>query len=331
MSGRTTAFTSSLLRIDEPRTVEAIKTYLRKICRQQSVEGVSIGLSGGLDSAVLTTLAVLVLGKQPVRVTYLFDRDSKRTIGRNARMVADWLGLELRTKSIEPEMRARGIYALPNIHIVSLWGPISRCLHRVYCFKFGETPFISSLRLGGTDTSDQEPHGPVFRRALRQIENGIYTRHIYRREILEQEARDQNWLLLGAANRTEWLVGWFVKSGIDDLPIQPLIGLYKTQVRQLAAFLGIPDPVQSQAPSPDMIRGITDEFAIGMCYSNTDIILDFLEGGLTDEHVSIAGITQKEIHQVQEMKCLSSWKRTSAGTQPPVDGGPKGGFRISRA
>lgn len=327
MEKRTTPSTNSLLRIDAANAAEAIKTYLHKTYDQQSAAGVSIGLSGGIDSAVLTTLAIQAFGKQQVHVTYLFDRDSERKIGHRARMVADWLGLELNTKSIEPEMRRGSVYAPPSVRITSLSGPINRCLHRAYCLRFGEIPFISLLRLGSVDYTNQEPRGLVFRRALRHIETGINTRHIYRRVILEQEARDQNWLLLGAANRTEWLVGWFVKDGIDDLPTQPLKGLYKTQVRQLVAFLGIPDPVKTQAPTPDMIRGITDEFALGMRYGKIDIIFDLLEGGLAEQQLSEAGITKKNIHQVQEMKRLSSWKRTSASTPPPVDGGPKGGFR----
>jgi NAD+ synthase len=84
---------------------------------------------------------------------------------------------------------------------------------------------------------------------------------------LESKARAQNWLLLGAANRSEWETGWFVKDGVDDLPYQPLMGLYKTQVRQLGRYLGVPGEIQQQVPSPDMMRGISDEYALGMSYS----------------------------------------------------------------
>jgi len=72
---------------------------------------------------------------------------------------------------------------------------------------------------------------------------------------------------LGTANRSEYLVGWFVKDGIDDLPFSPLIGLYKTQVRQLSEFLGLPFKIRNRLASPDMVKGITDEFALGISYS----------------------------------------------------------------
>lgn len=317
-----------ILRIDESRAVEAIAVYLRKICDQYSASGVLFGLSGGIDSAVLAALAIRSLGRDSVHVTYLFDRDSQRELGLRARMVADWLGLELETRSIEPVMWERGIYAPLAVRITSLSGPINRFLHRLYRWIVGETSFISSLRLGSAGASDQEFRSSAHRSTSRYVEAAINARHIYRRQVLESEAEAHHWLLIGAANRTEWSVGWFVKGGVDDLPIQPLKGLYKTQIRQLAAFLGVPDEVQTQAPSPDMVKGITDEFALGMSYSRIDVALDFLESGVSEKDVTEMGITEEEIDMVQEMKRLSSWKRAAAGLPPPVDGGPGGGFRI---
>ncbi len=168
----------------------------------------------------------------------------------------------------------------------------------------------------------------VYNLTVRHIEAGFNARHIYRREMLEKRAQDQNWLLLGAANRSECLVGWFVKDGIDDLPFSPLMGLYKTQIRQLAAYLGIPSEVQKQVPSPDMMKGIGDEFAMGVTYSNIDIILDGMDRALSDDEIIASGVTRREIYLVREMNRLSVWKRESEHDKPPGDGGVRGGFRV---
>ena len=124
------------------------------------------------------------------------------------------------------------------------------------------------------------------------------------------------------------MIGWFVKDGVDDLPLQPMIGLYKTQVQQLAMFLRIPIEVRTQAPSPDMMRGITDEFALGLSYSKIDVALDFLEGGLSRESLTAMDITEKELRQVQTMKFLSKWKRSPILEPLTTNGGPTGGLRI---
>jgi NAD+ synthase len=319
---------SKFLRIDEKRTIERFVDYLQNLSEKYAAGGVLIGLSGGIDSSVLSTLAVNALGKDSVHLEYLFDQHSSHELRRNARLMSEWLGIELKERSIEPAMREAAVYSPFGMVATSFSGLLNRFLHQTYRFVFRETPFISSLRLGKAEASEGDLSQLGFRKVIRQPESGINVRHQYRRQVLEEKAHESNWLLLGAANRTEWLVGWFVKDGIDDVPIQPLLGLYKTQVRQIAAFLEIPAEVQRQAPSPDMMRGITDEFGLGLSYSRIDLILDYLEGGLTKETLLSTGIRDREIRLVQDMNRLSSWKRGSAHVHAPVDGGIGGGLRL---
>ena len=102
-----------------------------------------------------------------------------------------------------------------------------------------------------------------------------------------------------------------------------------TGMQQLAAHLGVPDEILTQALSPDMMKGITDELAVGMSYEKIDIALDLLEGGLTEKQVATAGVTRQEIDLVREMKHMSRWKGELPRLRFPVDGGPTGGLRLS--
>ena len=319
---------SRYLRIDEKRTIERFVDYLQDLSEKYATSDVLVGLSGGIDSSFLSTLAVNALGKDSVHLEYLYDQHSGHELRHNARLVSEWLGIELKERSIEPAMREAAVYAPFGMLVTSFSGLLNRFLHQTYRLVYRETPFISSLRLGSAETSKAGLSKQGFRTIIRQPETGLNVRHQYRRQVLEEKSLERNWLLLGAANRTEWLVGWFVKDGIDDVPIQPLIGLYKTQVRQIAAFLGIPAEVQHQAPSPDMMRGITDEFALGLSYSKIDLILDYLDGGLTKEMLLNEGLLDREIHLVGEMNRLSHWKRGTAHTHPHIDGGISGGLRL---
>ncbi|MEE8568936.1 MAG: NAD(+) synthase [Anaerolineales bacterium] len=316
------------MRIDEVRAVEGIKTYLRRVYDASGASGVLIGLSGGIDSTVLSALAVQSLGKGSVHLAYLYDQHSEQTLRRNARRISAWLGLELEEKSIEPAMRKMGVYDSIGMRMTSFSGLFNRMLHQTYRFIFRESPFLSSLRLGSAESLTKNLGSPGFRAIIRQPESGLNARHIYRRQVLEVKARELNLLLLGAANRSEWFVGWFVKDGIDDLTFQPLKGLYKTQIRQLAAFLDVPASVVEQAPSPDMMKGISDEFALGIRYSKIDLVLDHLEGGLSKESILAAGCTENQIRLVQEMKRRSEWKRAGTRAPPPVNGSLPGGLRL---
>ena len=316
------------MRIDEERAVEAVAEYLHHLCARHSVRGIVAGLSGGVDSAVLLALATRSLGESSVHAMYLYDRDSEWGRGSSAGQVAHWLGIELETESIEPGRSDGGIYASWGMRITRLSPFINRFMYRSYHLMAGETPFVSSLRVGGGRVGDRRPRGSVLRSVDRYAEELFYARHRYRREVLESKARAQNWLLLGGANRSEWEVGWFVKDGVDDLPNQPLIGLYKTQVQQLARYLGVPGEIRQQAPSPDMMRGISDEYALGISYSKIDIGLDYLAGGLSRGVVRAAGVTEEELGRVREMKELSRWKRRRVSEPLPVDGGRSGGLRV---
>lgn len=88
-----------------------------------------------------------------------------------------------------------------------------------------------------------------------------------RMTVLYYYAELHNLLVSGTDNKTELAVGFFVKYGDAAADIDPLASLYKTQVRALAAYLGVPDEIIARPPSPDILPGLTDEQAMGLDYS----------------------------------------------------------------
>lgn len=322
-------FNNYNLKIDANSAVQLLEEYIRETAEEHGAKGILTGLSGGIDSAVLACLAVRALGPEKVHVSYLFDRHSEKDSRDKAELVADWLGLKLEIEDISREMANRGVYASP---VMSGGGHprwLNRLVQNIYHRLFGETPFMSSLRLGGGTTSFSPLKKQVYDLAIRPIVSGFEARHIYRRIRLEEKAEKNGWLLLGGANRSEVLVGWFVKDGIDDLPMQPLSRLYKSQVRQLAGFLGVPEKIRECAPTPDMRNGITDEFGIGISYRTLDVILDLLARDLSDQTILACGVVPKDLALVHELHRLSAWKRTSPSIPPPVDGGPGSELRLT--
>jgi NAD+ synthase len=301
--------------------VAEITTHLEQLVARHQATGVLIGLSGGIDSAVLATLAVKALGPESVHVSFLFDRDSERESARKAQLMADWLQIPLETLDISPNMRAEKVYQPFVMRLAPYSWLLNRTVQNAYSLLFNETPFKSTLRVGNEEFTASWFQRLIFNLTIHHVERGFTKRHVYRRVVLEQKAQERNLILIGAANRSEWEIGWFVKGGIDDLPIQPLTGLYKTQVRQLAKYLELPKPIQAQVPSPDMLKGITDELSIGHLYSRVDLVLDCLDrGNLRDEDAVEAGITRVELEDVRELRRLSAWKRSSHHEPPSVDG-----------
>ena len=112
-----------------------------------------------------------------------------------------------------------------------------------------------------------------------------------------------NRLVVGAANKSEYQIGFFVKHGCDDAAdIMPLLNLYKTQVRELARFLNVPSRIIEKPPSPDIIPGIIDEEATGIPYEKLDLILLALERGW--ENPTIAETLKVEEEKVRYVNSL---------------------------
>jgi NAD+ synthase len=85
-----------------------------------------------------------------------------------------------------------------------------------------------------------------------------------------------NGLVMGSSNKTELLLGYSTIFGDSAAALQPIGDLYKTQVRQLAWHLGVPEAVISKAPSADLWEGQTDEGELGYTYEDVDQLLYLL-------------------------------------------------------
>jgi NAD+ synthase len=142
------------MQIQTQRAAAILETYLRERVKHRDTTGVILGLSGGLDSAVLATLAVRSVGSSRVRVLYLFDRDSSRNSEQKAEVIAGWLGLRLEKQDMTPAMQARDVYR----PLVARFSNISALLNRGVAILYqritGESPLVSILRHGSGECQD---------------------------------------------------------------------------------------------------------------------------------------------------------------------------------
>jgi NAD+ synthase len=94
-----------------------------------------------------------------------------------------------------------------------------------------------------------------------------------RMAILFDFAKQLKALVIGTGNKTEWLLGYFTIFGDGGYSLNPIGDLYKTEVWQLARFLGVPEVIINKKPSADLWQGQTDEGELGITYSKADKIL----------------------------------------------------------
>ena len=97
-----------------------------------------------------------------------------------------------------------------------------------------------------------------------------------RMSILYDYSAREKALILGTSNKTELLIGYGTIHGDMASGVNPLGDLYKTQVRELARYLGVPASILRKAPTAGLWSGQTDEQELGLTYSEIDEILENL-------------------------------------------------------
>lgn len=112
-------------------------------------------------------------------------------------------------------------------------------------------------------------------------------------------AKKENALVLGTENKTEHLLGYFTRFGDEASDIEPIRNLYKTQVRQLASYLQIPQKIREKAPTAGMWAGQTDEGEFGFTYEEADKIFTlYRDKKKTMEEIEKEGLRKEVIEEV---------------------------------
>ncbi len=117
-------------------------------------------------------------------------------------------------------------------------------------------------------------------------------------------ANKLNYLVVGTGNRSEIMMGYFTKYGDGGVDILPLGGLTKSEVKELADFLGIPAEIINKPPSAGLWEGQTDEDEMGITYNELDQIIMSIDKGDTPEMPSA------KINKVKEAIGASDHKRS---------------------
>lgn len=297
------------LTIDATHVARVEEQFIREQLDVLERDGVILGVSGGIDSAIVVSLAARALGPDRVLALLPPERDSSPESRTDARLILDQLGVAHELVDITPILSALGIYRSVPLQFLgtrAIKEKVVRSTHKAYRHRLGESPFLAGL-LGTRGRPEQRvlDAGHAYARA----------KHRIRLVTLYHRAEQENRLVLGTTNRTEALSGLVVKWGDNVADAEPLLPLFKTQVRQLARFLDVPQRIIEKAPTPDLIPGIDDETAFGVRYEVLDQVLYGLERGDAPEEIAAHAETDLEtVRTVAEMRRRSRHMREL----PPV-------------
>ncbi len=160
---------------------------------------------------------------------------------------------------------------------------------------------------------------PIFDQSDRLCKGNIKART--RMTFLYYYANKQNRIVCGSSDKSESMMGYFTKWGDAAADISPIMDLYKTQVRKLALYLGIPKELALKPSTPALWPNQLAESELGIKYETLDLILYGLERFMKPEEVADQLSIDKGIIE----KVKSRWLANEHKRRMPLP--PKIGYR----
>lgn len=297
------SFSAATLAIDPEaeaaRIAAALRNQLTGTLRRR---GLVLGLSGGVDSSVSAALAVRAVGAKNVFALFMPEDDSDPESLRLGRLVAETFGIAAVVENIGPTLKAMGCYERRDAFIRQLvpeYGPGWACKIVIANALTNEGYNISSLVV-------QDPDGKQTKlRMPPQVYLGIVAstnmKQRTRKQVEYFHADRLNYAVIGTPNRLEYDQGFFVKNGDGAADVKPIAHLYKSQVYQLAEYLGVPEEIRRRPPTTDTysLQQTQEEFYFSLPYDRMDLCLYGLNHGVPAEEVGCAtGLTVEQVGRV---------------------------------
>lgn len=301
------------------RIIEELRQSVHHTLRRK---GAVLGISGGIDSSVVLALCAKAFGPERVVALMLPEGESSPESATLAELVASHYGVEnVITEDISAALDGFGCYRRRNEAIARLFpdfGPgWSAKITLPGNLLEQETLNIFSL----TVTS---PDGQEFTKRLppqeySQIVAASNFKQRSRMMMLYYHAELRNYAVIGTPNKNEHMLGFFVKHGDGGIDVSPIGHLFKTQVYQLARYLGVPEEIQRRTPTSDTYPGGSsqEEFFFRLPFDILDTIWLGYERGVPQEEIAQAlDLTPDQVERV--IKDIIRKQRTTAYLRMPT-------------
>jgi len=295
--------TSRTLALDAEKTVEAITASIRdSVLKQFRRRGAVVGLSGGIDSSVVAALCARALGPERVMGLFMPETESSEESLALGRMLAEYLGIQTTLEDITPILHAARCYERRDAairQVVPEYGSGYKSKIVLPNVLEGDGYKIFSVIV-------QAPSGEQKKvRLTAEAYQGIVAATNFKqrvRKMMEYYYADRlHFAVAGTPNRLEYDQGFFVKNGDGSADFKPIAHLYKTQVYQVAGYLGVPEEIRRRPPTTDTysLAQSQEEFYFSLPYDKMDLCLYAKNHGLTpDQAAVLVGLTAEQAERV---------------------------------
>ncbi|WP_202920534.1 NAD(+) synthase [Urbifossiella limnaea] len=297
------AFGPAVLRLDPARETDRITAALKEqVLGTLRRRGGVLGLSGGVDSSVCAALCARAFGPDRTLGVFMPEADSDPESLRLGRLVAETHGTPAELEDIAPILEAAGCYRRRDEFIrqvVPDYGPGYKSKIVLPGALSGAAYNLFTLVVQAPDGTQTRTRLPLV--AYLGIVAATNMKQRTRKQVEYYHADRLNYAVVGTPNRLEYDQGFFVKNGDGAADVKPIAHLYKTQVYQLAEYLGVPAEVRRRRPTTDTysLPQSQEEFYFALPYEQMDLCLYAFNHGIPEAEAAAAvGLTAEQVEHV---------------------------------
>tara|TARA_Y100001936_G_scaffold221896_1_gene237283 strand:- start:690 stop:1679 length:990 start_codon:yes stop_codon:yes gene_type:complete len=319
-------FSKDILQIrDIENLIKSLESFIHdQTFKEYRKRGIVIGISGGIDSAVVATLASNAVGKENVLGVILPEKESNKESQELAEELCKNLDIEYVIDNITPILDAASVYKTREGIVQRLFQDFNNsCKYRLIFTENFDNDGLSIPYLEIQDSQNQIHKIKISLNDYLIMTAATNIKHRTRMSRLYYHAEKNNFLVCGTTNKAEFQQGYFVKYGDGGVDIEPLVNLFKTQVYQLADSLNIPSKIIQRKASPDTwsFNVSDEEFFFSVTYDIIDLMLYAKERSIPlNDICSTLELNKDKVKRIlksQERKWNSS--KTSRTFSPSFD------------